>query len=39
MSLALEISLCSKMNKRILKVKKNTQVQKESLTFIFQAMC
>ena len=36
--MALEITLCSKVDKKILNVKKNTQAQKESLTFIFQTM-
>lgn len=39
MSLTLAISLGSKINKKILKVKKNVQLQKNSLKFIFQAIC
>lgn len=38
-SLTLAIFLGPKINKRILKVKKNIQIQKDLLKFIFQAIC
>lgn len=38
MSLTLGISLGPKINKKILKVKKNTQIPKNWLKFIFQAI-